>query len=95
MFTVMRFVAPDGVGEGEIYRLGADLNLLVTGAFTQPDKVPGRFSVTVAADGQWADHDAKLIAFLDVAQPVVRSAAASGYVLECDALGKLCTGDRS
>ena len=86
MFTVLRFIAPGDAGDDAIYRLGAELNSCVADSFKRPDRVGGRFSVTVAANGQWTEHDAKLLAFLDVIQPAVRSATAAGFALECDAL---------
>ena len=86
MYTVMRFVAPDGAGEGEIYRIGAELNSCIDNAFKRPDRVGGRFSVTIASGGQWTEHESRMLAFLEVIRPAASSAAAAGFTLEFDAL---------
>ena len=86
MYSVLGFIGAEACTTEQLERIGNLLNASVPGAYTGPDRVEVRFSVTVSTAETWEAHEAAVIAFLHSAEPAIREARLNDMTFELDIL---------
>jgi hypothetical protein len=84
MYTVIRFVAESTDSPEVLARIGALLNESVHGAFERPDRVGGRFSVSLSTAGTWEAHESAIGEFIRTADGAIAQARLSHVSVEID-----------
>lgn len=82
MYSVLRF---SGFSSTEhLHSSGAEVNLLVSGLFTGPDRVQDRFSCSISEDDDWDSHCRSIENTLSNLSPVIRKCTSSGVNMQLD-----------
>lgn len=80
MHSVLRFRGP----AEQLDALGAQINAIVPGAYDGPDRVGGRFSLSMSQEPIWSEHRRQVGDRLQQLASVIRPAACQGFTLELD-----------
>lgn len=84
MYTVIRFVAGQACSAEQLDRIGALLNGSVNGAYRRPDRIGGRFSVSVSTADSWTDHELAVSSFIRSAGTAILEAKSNDISVEVD-----------
>lgn len=80
MYSVLRFRGP----AAQFDALGAQVNAIMPGAYDGPDRVGGRFSLSLSQDPIWNEHRRQVGERLQQLASVIQTAACQGFAFELD-----------